>query len=41
MNPTDVTNFNIVASVLGGWIVLFGAFSHVIKQRLYLSEAGE
>ncbi|KAI9172768.1 sodium/hydrogen exchanger family protein [Paramyrothecium foliicola] len=39
MSLTDVTNFNIVVSVCGGWIILFGALSHLIKHRLYLSEA--
>jgi hypothetical protein len=42
--PADlwsVTNFNIVVSVLGGWLILFGTFSHWIKETCYLSEACE
>ncbi|KAK1624267.1 Na/H antiporter [Colletotrichum phormii] len=35
----SITNFNVVISVLGGWLVLFGAFSYLIKENLYLSEA--
>jgi len=33
------TNFNIVVSVLGGWIAFFGLFSYLVKERYYLSEA--
>ncbi len=33
------TNFNIALSVLGGWITLSGLFSHLLKERYYLSEA--
>ncbi|KAK1492037.1 sodium/hydrogen exchanger family protein, partial [Colletotrichum tamarilloi] len=35
----SITNFNVVISVLGGWLVLFGTFSYLIKENLYLSEA--
>ncbi|OLL23683.1 putative Na(+)/H(+) antiporter [Neolecta irregularis DAH-3] len=35
----DVSHFNLVISVLGGFVLLFGLFSYVIKERLYLSEA--
>ncbi|KAJ3455329.1 hypothetical protein MRS44_013929 [Fusarium solani] len=34
-----VTNFNIVLSVLGGWISLFGLVSFLCKENFYLSEA--
>ncbi|KAK5462617.1 hypothetical protein LTS15_002329 [Exophiala xenobiotica] len=34
-----VTNFNIVCSVLGGFITLFGLVSYLLKERFYLSEA--
>ncbi|KAL1866597.1 hypothetical protein VTK73DRAFT_4653 [Phialemonium thermophilum] len=33
------TNFNIVVSVLGGWISLFGLVSYLCKENFYLSEA--
>ncbi|KAI1471597.1 Sodium/hydrogen exchanger family-domain-containing protein [Daldinia caldariorum] len=33
------TNFNIVVSVLGGWISLFGLVSYLLKENFYLSEA--
>ncbi|KAK1589953.1 Na/H antiporter [Colletotrichum navitas] len=39
MDWSAVTNFNAVISVLGGWLVLFGTFSFLIKETLYLSEA--
>ncbi|KAI3542909.1 sodium/hydrogen exchanger family protein [Colletotrichum abscissum] len=35
----SITNFNVVISVLGGWLVLFGTFSYLITENLYLSEA--
>ncbi|KAG8162153.1 hypothetical protein KVR01_007918 [Diaporthe batatas] len=35
----NVTNFNVVISVVGGWLVLVGAFSHLLSDKLYLSEA--
>jgi hypothetical protein len=34
-----VTNFNVVISVVGGWLVLVGVFSHLLSDALYLSEA--
>ncbi|KAE9579508.1 Na(+)/H(+) antiporter 2 [Colletotrichum fructicola] len=39
MDWSAVTNFNVVISVLGGWLVLFGTFSYLIKETCYLSEA--
>jgi hypothetical protein len=33
------TNFNIVCSVLGGFITLFGLVSYLFKEKFYLSEA--
>ncbi|KAI1657429.1 Sodium/hydrogen exchanger family-domain-containing protein [Daldinia decipiens] len=33
------TNFNIVVSVLGGWISVFGLVSYLLKENFYLSEA--
>ena len=41
MTLLAVTNFNIVISVLGGWITLFGLVSYLLKERYYLSEACE
>lgn len=34
-----VTNFNVVISVVGGWLVLVGVFSHLLSDAFYLSEA--
>lgn len=34
-----VTNFNIVCSVLGGFITVFGLVSYLFKEKFYLSEA--
>ncbi|KAI9674856.1 MAG: hypothetical protein M1829_003596 [Trizodia sp. TS-e1964] len=34
-----LTNFNIVCSVLGGFITLFGLVSYLCKEKFYLSEA--
>ncbi|KAK3371733.1 Sodium/hydrogen exchanger family-domain-containing protein [Lasiosphaeria ovina] len=39
MPTLAVTNFNIVVSVLGGWISLFGLVSYLCKENFYLSEA--
>ncbi|KAK2755611.1 na h antiporter [Colletotrichum kahawae] len=39
MDWSTLTNFNVVISVLGGWLVLFGTFSYLIKETCYLSEA--
>lgn len=36
-----VTNFNVVISVIGGWVVLVGVFSHLLSDAFYLSEARE
>lgn len=33
------TNFNIVVSLLGGWLSLFGLVSYLCKEKFYLSEA--
>ncbi|KAH9908087.1 Sodium/hydrogen exchanger family-domain-containing protein [Xylariomycetidae sp. FL2044] len=34
-----VSNFNIVVSVLGAWISLFGLVSFLLKENFYMSEA--
>lgn len=34
-----VDNFNIVCTVLGGFITLFGLISYLLKEKFYLSEA--
>ncbi|KAI0518446.1 Sodium/hydrogen exchanger family-domain-containing protein [Xylaria bambusicola] len=39
MPTLDLSNFNIVVSVLGGWISLFGLVSYLLKENFYLSEA--
>lgn len=39
MPTLEITNFNIVCSVLGGFITLFGLVSYLFKERFYLSEA--
>ncbi|RYP14749.1 hypothetical protein DL765_006164 [Monosporascus sp. GIB2] len=40
MMPTlEVSGFNIVIAVLGGWISLFGLVSYLLKEKFYLSEA--
>ncbi|RFU26120.1 hypothetical protein B7463_g10209, partial [Scytalidium lignicola] len=39
MPTLAVTNFNIVCSVLGGFITVFGLVSYLFKERFYLSEA--
>jgi len=41
MPTLAVTNFNIVCSVLGGFITLFGLVSYLFKEKFYLSEACE
>lgn len=38
MPTLEVTNFNIVVSVLGGWVSLFGLVSYLCKESFYLSE---
>jgi hypothetical protein len=39
MPTLALTNFNIVCSVLGGFITLFGLVSYLFKEKFYLSEA--
>ena len=39
MPTLATTNFNIVLSVLGGWISLFGLVSYLCKESYYMSEA--
>lgn len=39
MPTLEVNNFNMVVSVLGGWISLFGLVSYLCKENFYLSEA--
>lgn len=41
MPTLEINNFNIVLSVLGGWISLFGLVSFLCKEHFYLSEACE
>jgi sodium/hydrogen antiporter len=38
MPTISLTNFNIVCTVLGGFITIFGLVSYLFKERLYLSE---
>ncbi|RSL58697.1 hypothetical protein CEP54_007637 [Fusarium duplospermum] len=37
--PLQLTNFNLVVAVLGGFISLFGLVSYLLKENYYLSEA--
>jgi NhaP-type Na+/H+ or K+/H+ antiporter len=39
MPTLAITNFNIVCSVLGGFITLFGLVSYLFKEKLFLSES--
>ncbi|KAI0798799.1 Sodium/hydrogen exchanger family-domain-containing protein [Xylaria sp. FL0064] len=39
MPTLDISNFNIVVSILGGWVSLFGLVSYLLKENFYLSEA--
>ncbi|KAL8281900.1 hypothetical protein RB600_005387 [Gaeumannomyces tritici] len=39
MELLAITNFNIILSVLGGWITFSGLFSSLLKEKYYLSEA--
>lgn len=39
--PLQLTNFNIVLALLGGFISLFGLVSFLLKENYYLSEARE
>lgn len=41
MPTLALTNFNIVITVLGGWISLFGLVSYLCKENFYLSETRE
>lgn len=41
MPTLDLSNFNIVVSLLGGWVSLFGLVSFLLKETFYLSEARE
>lgn len=37
--PLQLTNFNIIVALLGGFISLFGLVSYLLKENFYLSEA--
>ena len=37
--PLALTDFNVVLSLLGGFISLFGLVSYLLKEHYYLSEA--
>ncbi|KAJ3525631.1 hypothetical protein NM208_g11556 [Fusarium decemcellulare] len=37
--PLQLTNFNIVVALLGGFVSLFGLVSYLLKENYYLSEA--
>ncbi|KAK9259458.1 Sodium/hydrogen exchanger family-domain-containing protein [Lipomyces tetrasporus] len=38
--PTIVlSNFNLVCTLLGGFIIVFGLVSHLVRERAYISEA--
>ncbi|KAI9834465.1 MAG: hypothetical protein M1826_002619 [Phylliscum demangeonii] len=39
MPTLAITNFNVVCSVLGGFITVFGLVSYLCKEKFYLSEA--
>ncbi|KAK8104673.1 sodium/hydrogen exchanger family protein [Apiospora kogelbergensis] len=39
MPSLELTNFNVVISVLGAWISLYGLVSYLLKERFYMSEA--
>ncbi|KAK2757370.1 hypothetical protein FQN54_004885 [Arachnomyces sp. PD_36] len=39
MPTIAATNFNIVSSVLGGFVTVFGLVSYLLKERYYLSES--
>lgn len=39
--PLELTNFNTIVSVLGGFVSLFGLVSYLLKEHYYLSEARE
>jgi hypothetical protein len=37
--PLQLSNFNIIVAVLGGFVSLFGLVSYLLKENYYLSEA--
>ncbi|KAK7928804.1 sodium/hydrogen exchanger family protein [Apiospora marii] len=39
MPSLDLTNFNVIISVLGAWVSLYGLVSYLLKERFYISEA--
>ena len=39
MPTLDISNFNIVCAVVGGFVTIFGLVSYLFKERFYLSEA--
>ncbi|KAK9476919.1 Sodium/hydrogen exchanger family-domain-containing protein [Lipomyces japonicus] len=39
MPTITISNFNLVCALLGGFALVFGLVSYVIKERLYVSEA--
>lgn len=39
--PLAVTDFNVLVALLGGFILLFGLVSYLLKESYYLSEARE
>ena len=39
MPTLDLSNFNIVCAVMGGFVTVFGLVSYLCKERFYLSEA--
>lgn len=41
MPSLDLSDFNIVCAVGGGFIAVFGLVSYLAKEKFYLSEARE
>lgn len=39
--PLQLSNFNIIVAILGGFVSLFGLVSYLLKENFYLSEARE
>lgn len=37
--PLELSDFNIVVALLGGFISLFGLVSYLLKEKYYMSEA--
>lgn len=37
--PLELSNFNIIITLLGAFISLFGLVSYLLKENFYLSEA--